>query len=88
MLPTLPVVILRGPQDDETNPVPSSLREVCAGKVGVIDLWHTKCTRCPPGLEKFNEAAVGIDTTRVMFIACALSQGSGNIDAVSDYIEE
>ncbi len=78
-LPALKVSVFG---NDETT----TLKDVCAGKAGVIDLWHTKCTRCPAALEKLNEEAG--EHSDFLYIAGALSLGSGNKDTVSDLISE
>eukprot|EP01031_Cornospumella_fuschlensis_P040707 gene40707-49637_t len=88
MLSNIPVTILRNPQSDEALEVKTTLREACAGKIGVIDLWHTKCTRCPAALSHLNDFAASQDPNNVMLIACALSLGAGNQDAVVDFISE
>lgn len=88
MLSNIPVTILRKPQNDEELTIKSTLKEACAGKIGVIDLWHTKCTRCPAALSHLNDFAATQDSNKVMFIACALSLGAGNQEAVVDYINE
>lgn len=68
-------------KDDITN-----IKAFCAGKAGVIDLWHTKCTRCPAALEKLNEEAGS--HPEYLFIACALSQGEGNLEDVAELTNE
>lgn len=78
LLPDVPVALLDG--SDSVI----SLRDFCSGRIGVIDLWHTKCTKCPAGLEKFNTQATKFSSTEVMFIACALSLGEGNKEDVAD----
>eukprot|EP00981_Chlorochromonas_danica_P007359 scaffold1690_cov177-Ochromonas_danica.AAC.36 len=88
MLPTISVKHLRLPGGEEPSNNVTTLKEVCAGKVGVIDLWHTKCTRCPAALGHFNELAAEFDSSKVIFLACALSQGSGNEEDVADFINE
>ena len=77
-LPDVPVALLDG--SDSVL----SLRDFCSGRIGVIDLWHTKCTKCPAGLEKFNTEATKFSSAEVMFIACALSLGEGNKEDVAD----
>ncbi len=79
VLPVLPITIIG-------NDVATSLKEFCSGKIGVIDLWHTKCIKCPAALEKLNEEAS--EHTEFLYIAAALSLGPGNKDAVSDLISE
>lgn len=78
MLPSFQVSVL----GDGTREC--TLKEVCAGKAGVIDLWHTKCQKCPAGLDKFNADSEQFSSEDVMFIACALSLGAGNKDDVSE----
>lgn len=87
-LPSLPILALRQPLEEESSSIPSTFRDFCAGKVGVIDLWHTKCTRCPAALGKLNEVAANFDQDKVMAIACALSLGSSNLDDINEYINE
>jgi thiol-disulfide isomerase/thioredoxin len=66
-----------------------SLHAFRAGKVMVIDFWHTKCTRCPAALEKLNNMAESYadEAEAVMFVGCALSQGDGNKDIVVDMVD-
>lgn len=78
MLPNVKVTVLG---DDERE---CTLRELCAGKVGVIDLWHTKCQKCPAGLDKFNAEAEQFSKEEVLFVACALSLGPGNKEDVAE----
>ena len=78
MLPTFKVQIL-GESEREC-----SLREACAGKIGVIDLWHTKCQKCPAALDKFNNESEQFSADEVIFVACALSLGSTNKEDVAD----
>ena len=66
--------------DENKNLV--SLDELREGKAMVLDFWHTKCVKCPAALEKLNEEAEERDD--VLFVACALSQGEGNMEAVED----
>lgn len=63
-----------------------SLDEVREGKAMVLDFWHTKCVKCPAALEKLNEEAE--EKEDVMFVACALSQGEGNMEAVEDLCQD
>jgi len=44
------------------------------GKPLVIDLWHTKCTRCPAAMEKLDKEA-SVRSGEIFYVACALSQG-------------
>ena len=78
LLPDIPVAVLDG--SDSVR----SLREFCSGKAGVIDLWHTKCIKCPAALERFNIEAANFSNTNALFIACALSLGEGNKEDVAD----
>lgn len=78
MLPRLKISVLG------ENEVESTLDEFCFGKNGVIDLWHTKCQKCPAALDKFNTEALQFSSEEVIFVACALSQGEGNKDDVAE----
>ena len=78
MLPTFNVHILG------ENERVSSLRDACMGKVGVIDLWHTKCQKCPAALDLFSAASNQFSPDEVMFVACALSLGASNKEDVAD----
>jgi hypothetical protein len=87
-LPSIPVALLRAPEGSdlkarEGQSVP--LSELLNGKKGVIDLWHTKCTRCPAALEKLNDI---VTSTSSIGIACALSQGPRDVDTVNDLIQD
>ncbi len=92
MLPSLPVRLLRKPS---SSPVQAhentitTLTEICSGRVGVIDFWHTKCTRCPAAIEKLNALAENFGSTEdVLWFTCALSLGDGNGELVSEVIQE
>jgi hypothetical protein len=56
-------------------------------KALAIDFWHTKCVRCPAALSKLNEEAPEM-SSKCVFIACAISQGEGNLDVVRDVTSE
>lgn len=77
-LPEISITVLG---EDERK---STIKEFCHGKIGVIDLWHTKCQKCPAALDKLNTDAGEFDSNDVIFIACALSLGSGNKEDVAD----
>lgn len=96
-LPEVRVKLLRAPERTSSSSARMgamttgevlSLRDVCAGRVGVVDLWHTKCTKCPAALEKLNSLTESFDDSQVLFIAAALSQGDGDEDMVGDLIQE
>jgi hypothetical protein len=78
MLPDIAVTVLG---EDERE---STLLDVCRGKVGVIDLWHTKCQKCPAALDKFNTEMEQFSSEEVLFVACALSLGNGNKEDVAE----
>jgi thiol-disulfide isomerase/thioredoxin len=63
-----------------------SLDELREGRAMVLDFWHTKCVKCPAALEKLNDEAE--EREDVLFVACALSQGEGNMDAVEDLTQD
>lgn len=52
----------------------------------IIDLWHTKCTRCPAALDKLDSAAEA--NPDIVFISICLSQGDKNFDLAVDMVEE
>ena len=56
------------------------------GKAMVIDLWHTKCVKCPAALSHLNDEASG--SSDIVFVACALSLGDGNRELVADLVSE
>lgn len=88
VLPSIPVQVLRVPDGSDLKKFEGqsvALPELLQGKGGVIDLWHTKCTRCPAALEKLNDT---IGSSAAIGLACALSQGAGDVDMVSDLIQE
>jgi thiol-disulfide isomerase/thioredoxin len=64
------------------------LSELCAGRIGVIDFWHTKCTRCPAAIEKLNEMAGSFENKNVLWLTLALSQGAGNAEVVRDLVHD
>jgi hypothetical protein len=97
MLPTVPVKVLRIAEVTPLHGVSAgnvlSLKELASGKVGVIDLWHTKCTRCPAALEKLNQTIADLQQENssfndVLFLTLSLSQGSGDVDTVQEIVEE
>lgn len=88
-LPPVPVVLLRAPEGSDLKQFEGQsvlLPQLFQGKNGVIDLWHTKCTRCPAALEKLNDI-IGSSSSAIG-VACALSQGAGDVDMVGDLIQE
>jgi hypothetical protein len=62
----------------------TTIDELRGGRALVLDLWHTKCTRCPAALEKLNDMASNPSYQSVKFASCALSLGDGNFDLVQD----
>ena len=52
----------------------------------VIDFWHSKCTKCPAALEKLNE--ISNKYNNVKFYACALSLEEGDVDLITDIIDD
>ena len=50
-----------------------TISELRAGKPLVLDLWHTKCTRCPDALTKLDMLAASGKHAGVVFASCALS---------------
>ena len=64
----------------------TNLKELSNNKPMIIDLWHSKCTRCPAALDKLDRLSKKYEN--VLFVSIALSQGDGNIDLVDELIEE
>ena len=83
-LPSFDVTLLSNNSENKTI----KLNELCRGKVGVIDLWHTKCVKCPAALEKLNAEVETYPVNDITVVACALSQGEGNFEIVADVISE
>jgi hypothetical protein len=60
----------------------------------VIDLWHSKCVKCPAALDKLNDFAGSSSTSTssssddVLYVSCALSQGPGNIDLACEMVAD
>ena len=80
-LPSLAVTTL-----DENRKV-TSLEAIRAGRTMVIDLWHSKCVKCPAALDKLNDLAGSSSSgDDVLYVSCALSQGPGNIDLASEMV--
>lgn len=71
--------------DENKNIV--SLNGLRGSKAMVLDFWHTKCVKCPSALERLNEEA-GKSSSNVLFVACAISQGQGNLDAVEEFTSD
>ncbi len=91
MLPSLSVRVIRAPEGSPLSAYVDSkvlLKDLLNGRVGVMDLWHSKCTKCPAALEKFDSLAESFSDKDVLFVACALSQGDGDLDMVSEFMEE
>lgn len=91
MIPAIPIRLLRkgnsSPLKVEENTI-VPLADLCEGRIGVIDFWHTKCTRCPAAIEKLNDIAKKFDDKDVLWLTCALSQGEGNCGVVHDLVQE
>ena len=92
-LPSIPIVFLKAGEKSALASTAadtrSTLKDLLAGKIGVIDFWHTKCTRCPAAIEKLNGQAAGFgNEEEVVFVTCALSQGGSDVDTVKDVVED
>ena len=68
-LQTLTVLDVANGGDGEGSTI-SALR---GGKPLVLDLWHTKCVKCPDALTKLDKIAGSGKHADVKFVACALS---------------
>lgn len=71
----------------------STLSALRAGKPLVLDLWHTKCTRCPDALTKLDSIAGSGKHPGVVFASCALSlcdkpDGPPDEDSSREGVEE
>jgi thiol-disulfide isomerase/thioredoxin len=89
-LPNIPVKVLRGKQETSFQALENqivNLKEFLSGKFVVIDLWHSKCTRCPAALEKLNIFANEFGND-ILFLALSLSQGDGDEEFVREIITE
>ncbi len=67
---TLTVLDMESGKAAESSCTLSALRD---GKPLVLDLWHTKCVRCPEALTKLDGIAGSGKHPGVVFAACALS---------------
>ena len=67
---TLTVLDMESGTAAESSCTLSALRD---GKPLVLDLWHTKCVRCPEALTKLDAIAGSGKHPGVVFAACALS---------------
>lgn len=68
--------------DSSKDEIP--LLELVQGRNTVLDLWHTRCTRCPAALDQLNDEAA--EHPEVQFIACALTLGEGDMERVQQMI--
>lgn len=88
MLPAIPVKIIKSTISDLPKELPL-LELVGKNDLNVIDLWHTKCTKCPAAIEKINSFAEGFNSSaKVAFFTLALSQGPADIDTVDELVQE
>ena len=73
----------------DENAATVSLTELRAGRAMVLDMWTTKCVKCPAALSKLNDEAeeCASSSTAPLFVSCALSQGAGNRELVVDMVE-
>lgn len=65
-----------------------SLNSLRDGKAMVLDFWTTKCVKCPAALEKLNDEAGEDDSGEILYVSCALSQGDGNMEMVTDLVDD
>ena len=59
--------------EEGTAAPPCTISALRAGKPLVLDLWHTKCVRCPDALTKLDGIAGSGKHADVVFASCALS---------------
>lgn len=91
MLPAIPVKLLRAVDAAGLTSKISesvSLKDLLAGRKGVLDLWHTKCTRCPAALAHLDEIAENFSDKEMLFLSCSLSQGEGDEEMVMEFVQE
>lgn len=91
MLPTINVQLLKSTNSELETPVTLDFLSLARQfELSVVDLWHTKCTRCPAVLEKFNTYAETAASTfaNVGFYSCSLSQGRSDVETVEEVINE
>lgn len=64
-----------------------TVRDLVANKNIIIDLWTTRCTRCPDALDKLNYEASQIDLLNesTEFVSICLG---GTVDAAREILEE
>ncbi len=88
MLPSIPVRVVKASEGSALSShsvdSPVSLKELCAGKAGIIDLWHSKCVRCPLALEKLDDLAGKNTNSNILYLSLALSQGDRDLDVIQD----
>jgi thiol-disulfide isomerase/thioredoxin len=91
MLPSFTVKVIKSVNNSEVS-VPHEqnlLLLTSEHDLIVLDLWHTKCTRCPAYIEKLNNLAADYQANAsVGFYTCALSQGGSDMDLVEDLVIE
>jgi thiol-disulfide isomerase/thioredoxin len=88
MLPAINIKLLKSIDGSAPRDM-SFLSVVQENDLTVIDLWHTKCTRCPAAIEKLNGFAGDFTSgSKVSFYTCALSQGPADVDTVDELIQE
>jgi hypothetical protein len=91
MLPSFSVKVIRSVKNAELLvPHEKNLLELASEHdLIVMDLWHTKCARCPAYIEKLNVLAGDSQSNpSVGFYTCALSQGGADMDLVEDLVIE
>jgi len=66
----------------------SSLVDFRAGRLLVLDFWHTRCVRCPEALTKLDQIAGSGKHDGVAFAACALSLGEGSMEQTQELLED
>ena len=70
---------------DSTSHELSSIAD--EGKFLVLDLWTSKCVKCPAALDKLDHIAEKYANIAT-FVSVALSQGEGNMDIIAELVEE
>eukprot|EP01051_Picozoa_sp_SAG22_P023168 SAG22_NODE_5858_length_941_cov_1.587886_1_plen_158_part_10 len=76
------------PVTDLATGAETTIAELAAGKVALVDFWTTKCVRCPQAIEKLNAKAPKHADIAFFTICCELSDVANNADVAKEIVEE
>lgn len=85
--PTTTVTVLDAEGESRTT----TLVELASGRGLVLDLWTTRCARCPRALDQLNATAIGWDQsdTPVLFVSACCDNGEpDDIEFAREIVEE